>query len=137
MSEKIKLKDRNFLEKLIIHWHTRNYGRKLNNIALLLAVAIFTNKAVYSEELDSAKSILNDMLLDEKSVNNIMEFILLKLKNYEKDNTAWLEDKLKVKQMILKDEELFSYLDTIFESDHYDSCERIFLNSLKESLTYQ
>ena len=125
-----------FLTKCYIHWKTRNYGRKVEHIALLLAVAIYMNKNIYEEELESANDFLLKIMHDEKDdVENVMDYVKMKLGLYQEDNSAWMKDRQEAFHLIVKDEELYTCMIDIFHSDEsFDENEELFEAALKRLL---
>jgi len=91
-----------FLEKCYIHWKTRNYGRKIEAISLLLSVAIYMNKKIYKEELRSANAYLLELMDDTEDVDNVMQYVKMKLGSYQEDNQAWLVDRQEAFNLIIK-----------------------------------
>jgi len=125
-----------FLGKCYIHWKTRNYGRKVEHIALLLAVAIYMNKNIYEEELESAQAFLLKLMHEEKDdVENVMEYVKMKIGAYQEDNSAWMQDRQEAFHLVVKDEELYSCMIDIFQSDEsFDESEELFEAALKRLL---
>lgn len=124
-----------FLGKCFIHWKTRNYGRKIEAVSLLLSVAIYMNKKIYEEELKSASSYLLDLMDNEDDVENVMEYVKMKLDSYQKNNQVWLEDRQEAFNLIIKNEELYSCMSDIFNSDDsFDESEELFEKALKRLL---
>jgi len=125
-----------FLSKCYIHWKTRNYGRRVEHIALLMAVAIYMNKNIYEEELESAQEYLFKLMHEEKDdVENVMEYIKMKVGAYQEDNTAWMKDRQEAFRLVVKDEELYSCMIDIFKSDeNFDESEELFESALKRLL---
>ena len=124
-----------FLGKCYIHWKTRNYGRKIEAISLLLSVAIFMNKKVYEEELHSATNYLSTLMDNDADVENVMEYVKMKLSSYQEDNQAWLEDRQEAFNLIIKNEELYACMSEIFSSDDsFDESEELFEEALKRLL---
>ena len=125
-----------FLGKCYIHWKTRNYGRKIEAISLLLSVAIYMNKKVYEEELSSAAKYLAKLLdNDEDDVANVMAYVKMKLGSYQEDNTAWLEDRQEAFDLIIQNEDLYGCMSDIFNSDDsFDESEELFEEALKRLL---
>ncbi|MDF1880847.1 hypothetical protein JHD50_05925 [Sulfurimonas sp. MAG313] len=124
-----------FLGKCYIHWKTRNYGRKIEAISLLLAVAIFMNKKVYEVELRSASNYLLELMEDSEDVDNVMEYVKMKLSNYQENNQAWLEDRQEAFNLIIKNEDLYGCMSDIFNSDDsFDESEELFEEALKRLL---
>lgn len=124
-----------FLGKCYIHWKTKNYGRKIEHVSLMLSVAIYMNKKIYQEELDSASKYLSTILEDVDDVNNVMEYVKMKLGSYQEDNEAWLEDRQGAFDLLIQDEELYSCMSDIFNSDDsFDESEELFEEALKRLL---
>jgi len=125
-----------FLGKCYIHWKTRNYGRKIEHIALLMAVAIYMNKNIYEEELESAQDYLFKLMHEEQDdVENVMEYIKMKIASYQEDNEAWMHDRQEAFHLVVKDEELYSCMIDIFKSDDsFDESESLFEEALKRLL---
>ena len=124
-----------FLGKCYIHWKTRNYGRKIEAISLLLSVAIYMNKKVYEEELDSAKKYLASLMDNDADVDNVMDYVKMKLSSYQEDNQAWLEDRQEAFNLIIKNEDLYACMSEIFNSDDsFDESEKLFEEALKRLL---
>ena len=125
-----------FLGRCYIHWKTRNYGRKIEHIALLLAVAIYMNKNIYKEELESAHDFLLKIMHDEKDdVENVMEYVKMKIRSYQEDNKAWMDDRQEAFHLVVKDEELYACMIDIFQSDEsFDENEKLFEAALKRLL---
>ncbi|MEA3374299.1 MAG: hypothetical protein U9Q62_11505 [Campylobacterota bacterium] len=123
------------LEKLLIYWRTKNYARQTYDIALIIAVAIYTNKNIYEEEMEAAKQMLYEHLNHDDSVEKIMDYIELKLLHYLQDDELWYEDLRTCRALIKKDEELYLYFLNIFEADEkIDDEEIAFESSLKKML---
>jgi len=130
-----KIDPASFLEKCYIYWKTRDYGRKIEHIALLLSVAIYTNRKIYEEELASAHAQLMTLLEDEDDVNNVLEYIKMKLGTYQSDNKKWMQDRKKAFDLITKNEDLYGHLIDIFHSDKkFDATEELFEKALKHLL---
>lgn len=124
-----------FLGKCFIHWKTRNYGRKIEAVSLLLAVAIYMNKKVYEEELNSASKYLLSIMDDSDDVDNVMQYVKMKLGSYQEDNQAWLEDRQEAFNLIIKNEDLYGCMTDIFNSDDsFDESEELFEEALKRLL---
>jgi hypothetical protein len=122
-------------QKLLIYWNTKNFSNEIYDIALILAVGIFTNKTIYEEELAQARTLLLEKLKDADSVDSVMEYVEMKLADYVADIAAWHEDQQKVRHLIEKDEELYAYLLSIYEADALiDDAESGFEDSLKKTL---
>ncbi len=124
-----------FLAKCYIHWKTRNYGRKVEHVALLLAVAIFINKNIYEEELESAHDFLLKIMHDEEDVQNVMDYVKMKLGLYQEDSGVWMKDRQEAFNLIVKNEELYACMIDIFHSDEsFDENEKLFEAALKRLL---
>lgn len=124
-----------FFGKCYVHWKTRNYGRKMENISLLLAVAIYMNKTIYEEELQSARDYLFSLMKDHDDVDNVMEYIKMKLGSYIEDNEEWLHDRQEAFRLIVEDENLYGCMTDIFNSDEsFDESEALFEEALKRLL---
>ena len=135
MPTEITLETISFLEKCYIYWKTKNYGRRIEHIALMLSVAIYMNKNIYEEELDSAREYLKTFFKDEVDVNNIMEYVVMRLKAYQDEESVWLEDRQEAFNLIIKDEELYGCMGDIFNADDkFDESEEIFEEALKRLL---
>jgi len=124
-----------FLGRCYIHWKTRNYGRKIEHISLLTAVAIFMNRKIYEEELQSASEHLKSIMHEDDDVANVMEYVKMKLNSYQEDNEAWMHDRQEAFHLVVKDEELYSCMIDIFNSDNsFDENEELFEEALKRLL---
>ncbi len=135
MPTEITIPSTSFLEKCYIHWKTKNYGQKIEHISLMLAVAIYMDKKIYQEELDSASKYLSNLLDDPDDINNVLEYVKMKLASYQEDNQAWLDDRQKAFHLIVKDEELYGCMSDIFNSDDsFDESEKLFEEALKRLL---
>lgn len=135
MAHKMMIEPKTFWQKLLIFWQTKNHSSKIYDMALLLAVGIFTNHIVYKEELEEARLLLYKKLKDDSSVNQITEYIEMKLAEYSQNEEAWHRDRKKVLEMIQKDEDLYGYLLNIYEADEtIDKEEIAFEELLKHSL---
>ena len=135
MPHESSIKPLSLLEKIVVFWKQKNYDKKYYQIAQILAVSIYTNHHIYEEELERAQKILHELFCDEQIEQDLMQYIRLKLERYREDNELWLNEQQEVRDMILKNEELFVYLDEIFDADdHQDQNERLFENSIKDAL---
>ncbi len=124
-----------FLGKCYIHWKTRNYGRKIEAISLLLSVAIYMNKKVYEEELSSASAYLQKLMDNIDDVENVMAYVKMKLSSYQEDNTIWMKDRQEAFNLIIKNEDLYGCMIDIFNSDDsFDENEKLFEEALKRLL---
>ena len=124
-----------FLKKCCIYWKTRDYGRKVEHLALLLSVAIYMNKKVYEEELESARNQLMLLLDDKEDVNNVIDYITMKLGSYQADNGAWLKARQEAFNLIIKNEDLYGHLSDVFHADKvFDENEKLFEEALKRLL---
>jgi hypothetical protein len=134
MAKETTLQPRNALEKLLILWQTKNHSKHTYEIAKILAVAIYMNRHIFQEEIDCASDILKTFLVNGGS-DEVMEYIRMKLCDYQKDSKAWKKDMAAAKALILDDEELFRFADDIFRADdRLDPEERSFITSLKDAL---
>lgn len=135
MAHETTIAPKNVWEKLLIFWRTKNHSSRIYDIALILAVAIYTNKRVYEEELREARRQLSGCVESQEEVENIMEYIEMKLDAYHSDAELWHRDQRKVRDLVGKDEELYAYLLSIFEADDsIDDEESGFESSLKKML---
>jgi hypothetical protein len=135
MAHEASITPKKLWERLLIYWHTKNHSAEVYDIALILSVAIFTNQKIYEEELMEARLLLQELLHEHSSINQVMEYIEMKLSGYVANMDSWYEDQQKVREMILKDQELYTYLLNIFEADeHFDDEESSFEESLKKAL---
>jgi len=124
-----------FLGKCYVHWKTRNYGRKIEAVSLLLSVAIYMNKKIYEEELRSASRYLSKLMDNPEDVDNVIQYVKMKLGSYQEDNSAWLEDRQEAFTLIIKNEDLYSCMSDIFNSDDsFDESEELFEEALKRLL---
>ncbi|PHR54791.1 MAG: hypothetical protein COA44_12225 [Arcobacter sp.] len=124
-----------FLGKCYIHWKTRNYGQKIEAVSLLLAVAIYMNKKIYEEELRSASRYLLKLMDNTEDVDNVMQYVKMKLNSYQEDNEAWLKDRQEAFHLIIKNNELYGCMSDIFNSDDsFDESEELFEEALKRLL---
>ncbi len=123
------------LEKLLIYWHTKNYSQRTYDIALIIAVAIYTNDKIYEKELHEAKRLLYEYLNHEASAEEIMDYIELKLSLYIQDREQWYKDLRTCRDLIKAHEELYAYFLEIFEADqNIDDEEMEFEASLRKML---
>jgi hypothetical protein len=135
MAHETTIAPKNVWEKLLIFWRTKNHSSRIYDIALILAVAIYTNKRIYEEELREARRQLSGCVESQEEVENIMEYIEMKLDAYRGDAELWHRDQRKVRDLVGKDEELYAYLLSIFEADDsIDDEESGFESSLKKML---
>lgn len=135
LATEIDIPSTSFLAKCCIYWKTRNYGRKIEAISLLLSVAIYMNKKVYDEELKSASEYLLALMDDADDVENVMEYVKMKLGGYQEDNDKWLEDRQEAFNLIVKNEDLYGCMIDIFNSDDsFDESEELFEEALKRIL---
>lgn len=122
-------------EKLLIYWQTKNFSNHTYDIALILAAAIYTDNKIYEEELRQARRILHKHLNHEGSVEDIMDYIELKLTLYDKDKSQWYQDIQACRNLIKADQQLYTHFLDIFEADeHIDEKETEFEVSLKKML---
>jgi len=130
-----KIDPSSFLEKCYIYWKTRNYGRRIEAISVLLAVAIYINKNIYEEELRSANQHLLKIMKNHEDVDNVMSYIKMKLGSYQEDNELWLHDRQDTFNRIIKDEELYGCMSDVFNADNnFDESEQLFEEALKRLL---
>jgi len=130
MAHEITIAPKTRWEKLMIFWRMKNFSAACYDIALILAVAIFTNRKIYEEELAEARSLLREKV-DEEGVEDLMAYIEMKLENYVASVDVWHEDQQRVRTMIERDEELYAYFLDIFEADAcFDAHESDFEASL-------
>lgn len=135
MPTETKIDPTSFLKKCYIYWKTRDYGRKIEHIALLLSVAVYMNTKIYEEELQIAQEQLMLLLKDEDDVNNVLEYIKMKLGAYQSDKKIWELDKQAAFDLIAKNEDLYGYLIDIFHADKtFDPPEELFEKALKRLL---
>ena len=135
MPTEATLENNSFLAKCYIHWKTKNYGKKIEHISLMLCVAIYMNKKIYEEELKSASIYLESIFEDKNDIENIMDYVKMKLQDYQKDEQSWIEDKKDAFDLIVKDEELYSCMSDIFNADDsFDENEELFEKALKRIL---
>ena len=124
-----------FLGKCYIHWKTRNYGRRIEAVSLLLAVAIYMNKKIHEEELRAASRYLLELMDDTEDVDNVMQYVKMKLGSYQESNEAWLEDRQEAFNLIIKNNDLYGCMSDIFNSDDsFDESEELFEEALKRLL---
>jgi len=136
MATETDLEEKSSWRKLLIYWNTKNYSKHIYDIALIIAVAIFTNRKVYEEELKEARKLLSKELLKEKDdIDEIMHYIEMRLSEFDKDEREWYNAAKQVKDIIKQDEALYRYCIDIFESDEQlDHEEEHFEHSLRELL---
>ncbi len=135
MPTETTVENTSFLGKCYIHWKTKHYGQKIEHISLMLAVAIYMNKKIYQEELDSAATYLSTILDSESDIDNVMEYVKMKLASYQEDNEVWMKDRQAAFNLIIKNEELYGCMSDIFNSDDsFDESEALFEEALKRLL---
>ena len=72
---------------------------------------------------------------EKDDVENVMEYIKMKVGAYQEDNTAWMRDRQEAFHLVVKDEELYSCMIDIFKSDeNFDESEELFESALKRLL---
>ena len=135
MPTKITIDPTSFFGKCHIYWKTHSYGHKIEHISLLLAVAIYMNKNIYEEELQSAQHYLTSLMKDETDVDNIMKYVKMKLGTYQEDNESWMKDRQEAFNLILKHTDYYGFMSDIFKSDgNFDESEEMFEATLKRLL---
>lgn len=135
MPTETKIEPTSFLEKCYIYWKTRNYGRRIEQVSLLLPVAIYMNKKIFEEELESSSKYLMGILNDKDDVENIMKYVKMKLGSYQENNELWLKDRQEAFNLIIKNQELYAFVKDIFYSDDsFDEDEELFEEVLKRIL---
>ena len=135
MPTETTIESTSFLGKCYIHWKTRDYGKRIEHISLMLSVAIYMNKKIYEEELKSAAEYLFTLLNNENDVNNVMEYIKMKLGSYQENDQTWIEDRQRAFNLIIHDENLYGCMRDIFNSDNsFDENEKLFEETLKRLL---
>lgn len=93
------------------------------------------NKKIYEEELESASHYLLGIMEHPDDVENVMEYVKMKLHSYQEDNASWLEDRQEAFNLIIKNEELYGCMSEIFNSDEsFDESEELFEEALKRLL---
>lgn len=138
MATEANIEPKNTWQKLLIYWRTKNFSKQVYDIALILAVAIYTNRKIYEEELEQARLTLEELLKDEDSAKEIMHYIEMKVVQYAEDEQLWHYDQRKIRDLITQNEELYAFLLTIFEADNnLDEEEMLFEASLKTALLRQ
>lgn len=122
-------------EKLLIYWQTKNLSKQTYDIALIIAVAIYTDEKIYEEELYQARQILHKRLKHKGSVDNIIDYIEHKLYLYTKDQSQWKQDLQTCRNLIKNKQELYVHFLDIFTADEdIDEKEAAFELSLKKML---
>lgn len=136
MATKMTLPEKSIWRRLLIYWHTKNFSQKTYDIALIIAVAVFTNHNIYKEELKEARRLLSDILVDDESgIDEIIHYIELRLLEFKNDDSEYTNATKQVKTLIKQDEQLYRYCIDIFESDELlDSEEQDFEHALKRLL---
>lgn len=136
MATETALKPKKMWQKLLIYWHTKDFSNKTYDIALIMAVAIYTNHKIYKEELQEAHVMLNELLQNEESAMSIMKYIEMKLLQYTEDEKLWRKEQNIVREIIKKNEEFYTYLINIFEADNkLDEEEKLFETSIRTSFS--
>lgn len=122
--------------KLLVYWQTKNHPKAIYDIALIIAVAIYTNRKIYEEELAAARRLLVEHFEeDPDGIEEIMRYVQMHLFEYLKDRQKWYDDAKEVKGLIRRDEQLYRYCIDIFESDsRLDLEESAFEGSLRRLL---
>lgn len=113
----IELPHRNFMERLMIYWESRDIGKKANEMVNLFAVAIFFDRKIYAEELEIAEKILERYVKNAHTRNVIMERIKIKLDEYVHDYFKFLLDREHAFDILTDDIQLYSAMKDIFEAD--------------------
>ena len=135
MATKATIQPKKTWQKLLIYWRTKNFSRQVYDIALILAVAIYTNREIYEEELQQARLTLEELLKDQDSADEIMDYIEMKVLQYTNDEMLWQKDQQKIRKLVEKDEDLYTFLLDIFEADDkVDEEEMLFETSLKTAM---
>ena len=135
MPTKVNLETKSFFQKLFIYWNTKDYGHKLENIALILSVAIYMNNDIFQEELETAHEHIFALLNDANDAENIMEYIKLQVQGYQTDQQKWVQDRQKAHKLIVNDQDLYLYMIDVFKSDeNFSDREETFEDFIKRSL---
>lgn len=122
-------------EKLLIYWQTKNLSKQTYDIALIIAVAIYTDGKIYEEELRQARQILHEHLNHKGSVDNIIDYIEHKLYLYAENQSQWKQDIQTCRHLIKNNQELYVHFLDIFKADeNIDEKEAAFELSLKKML---
>ncbi len=136
MTNEMILPEKSSWRKLLIYWHTKNFSQKTYDIALIIAVAVFTDRKIYEAELKEARKLIGEILVDDESgVDEIMHYIEMRLLEFKSDEAEYANATKQVKTFIKRDEQLYRYCIDIFESDeHLDTTEQHFEQTLKKLL---
>lgn len=122
-------------EKLLIYWQTKNLSKHTYDIALIIAVAIYTDDKIYEEELHQARHMFHERLKHKGSVDDVMDYIEHKLFVYTEDKSQWNQDLQTCRNLIKTNQELYVYILDIFTADEYiDEKEAAFEVSIKKML---
>lgn len=113
----IELPHRNFMERLVIYWESRDIGKKANEMVDLFAVAIFFDRQIYAEELEVAEKILARYVKNAHTRNVIMERIKIKLDEYVHDYFKFLLDREHAFDILTENIQLYAAMKDIFEAD--------------------
>ena len=136
MATEVTIAPKSIWEKLLIYWHTKNHTRRMYDVALIIATAIYTNHRVYAEELEEAYRILRSYLGNDHSIAEIMDYIHMKVAGYVSNEADWFKDLDTCRKMIRNEQQLFVHFLRIFEADHLiDEEEQAFIDSIKVMLS--
>lgn len=136
MATETEIPQKSSWHRLLVYWQTKNHPKRLYDIALIIAVAVYTNRKIYKEELETARKLIKESYdEDEDAIEEIMHYIEMRLSEFAHDERSWDDAAKQVKTLIKNDENLYRYCIDIFESDeHLDREERQFERSLRRLL---
>ncbi|MGP1449502.1 MAG: hypothetical protein ACTTJS_00050 [Wolinella sp.] len=106
-----------FISRFLLYLKTRSLGADIEQLMIILPVAIYFDKQVHEEELKCAMEILKERVNPKNLVESVYDRILLRLDDYKKNYEEYILDRQKALEIITNDIQLYTLLQDIFDAD--------------------
>lgn len=140
MHKNTTLKQRHFsfMEKFLIKWETRALGLNIDRIIAIIPCVVYADKIHVDILLSRANEALSEYLKPNLyALPRIMDRITLRVLEYAQDEKLYLQDRVKIFDILLQDVQLYSIVIDIYSAPEFSHLLKIFETRLQEKYDEQ
>ncbi|WP_066387135.1 hypothetical protein [Helicobacter himalayensis] len=127
-----------FMEKFLIKWETRALGLNIDRIIAIIPCVVYADKIHIDDLLSRANEALSEYLKPNLyTLPRIMDRITLRVLEYSQDEKLYLQDRVKIFDILLQDVQLYSIVIDIYSAPEFSHLLKIFETRLQEKYDEQ
>lgn len=134
----LKQRHFSFMEKFLIKWETRALGLDIDRIIAIIPCVVYADKIHVDILLSRTNEALSKYLKPNLyALPRIMDRITLRVLEYVQDEKIYLQDRVKIFDILLQDIQLYSIVIDIYSAPQFSHLLKIFETRLQEKYDEQ